>query len=62
MQHGEHTNEVFQQSFTFADGLLHPGTQPGLGVTLDVEAAAKFPYQAAYLPFNRLKDGTMHDW
>jgi mannonate dehydratase len=62
MQHSDYTNEVFQQSFTFVDGMLHPGNQPGLGVTLDVEAATKFPYQSAYLPFNRLKDGTMHDW
>ena len=25
MQHGEATNRVFEQSFTFRDGLLHPG-------------------------------------
>ncbi|TDE32099.1 D-galactonate dehydratase family protein [Nonomuraea mesophila] len=62
MQHGAATNEVFRQSFTFADGYLHPGESPGLGVELDEEAAARFPYQAAYLPFNRLKDGTVHDW
>ncbi|TDD21145.1 D-mannonate dehydratase ManD [Nonomuraea diastatica] len=62
MQHGAATNEVFRQSFTFADGYLHPGELPGLGVELDEEAAARFPYQAAYLPFNRLKDGTVHDW
>jgi mannonate dehydratase len=62
MPHGQLTNAVFQQSFTFADGMLHPGHQPGLGVTLDVEAAGKFPYQSAYLPFNRLHDGTVHDW
>ncbi|MEO3803001.1 D-mannonate dehydratase ManD [Nonomuraea sp. B1E8] len=62
MQHGAATNEVFRQSFTFADGYLHPGGSPGLGVELDEEAAARFPYQAAYLPFNRLKDGTVHDW
>jgi mannonate dehydratase len=62
MQHGALTNEVFQQSFTFADGYLHPGEQPGLGVELDEQAAARFPYQPAYLPFNRLKDGTVHDW
>ncbi|TDD03809.1 D-galactonate dehydratase family protein [Nonomuraea deserti] len=62
MQHGAATNEVFRQSFTFADGYLHPGELPGLGVDLDEEAAARFPYQAAYLPFNRLKDGTVHDW
>ena len=62
MQHGEATNEVFQQSFTFADGLLHPGEKPGLGVELDVDEAGKYPYQPAYLPFNRLADGTVHDW
>ncbi|MEH0986321.1 D-mannonate dehydratase ManD [Micromonospora sp. CPCC 205556] len=62
MQHGALTNEVFRQSFSFTDGYLHPGEQPGLGVELDEEAAARFPYQPAYLPFNRLKDGTVHDW
>ncbi|MGY0005740.1 D-mannonate dehydratase ManD [Micromonospora sp. I033] len=62
MQHGPLTNEVFRQSFTFVDGYLHPGEQPGLGVELDEEAAARFPYQPAYLPFNRLMDGTVHDW
>ena len=62
MQHGALTNEVFRQSFTFEDGYLHPGQAPGLGVELDEDAAARFPYQPAYLPFNRLKDGTVHDW
>ena len=62
MRHGDLTNEVFVQTFTFEDGYLHPGEQPGLGVTLDQAAAERFPYQPAYLPFNRLKDGTVHDW
>ena len=62
LPHNERTNEVFRQTFTFKDGYLHPGDQPGLGVQLDEAAAARFPYQAAYLPFNRLKDGTIHDW
>lgn len=62
MRHGALTNEVFRQSFTFEDGLLHPGDQPGLGVELDVDEAGKYPYQAAYLPYNRLADGTVHDW
>jgi mannonate dehydratase len=62
MQHGALTNEVFRQSFTFTAGYLHPGERPGLGVELDEEAAAKFPYVPAYLPFNRLQDGTVHDW
>jgi mannonate dehydratase len=62
MQHGDATNEVFIQSFSFEDGYLHPGDQAGLGVTYNDEAAAKFEYQGAYLPVNRLKDGTVHDW
>jgi mannonate dehydratase len=62
MPHGTLTNEVFEQSYTFADGFLHPGDNPGLGVDLDLEAAAKYPYQRAYLPYNRLADGTIHDW
>ena len=62
MQHGELTNSVFEQSFSFADGYLHPGEKPGLGVDLDVDEAGKYPYQRAYLPFNRLPDGTVHDW
>lgn len=32
------------------------------GVELDEEAAARFPYERAYLPVNRLLDGTMHSW
>ncbi|TQJ51934.1 D-mannonate dehydratase ManD [Phycicoccus sp. SLBN-51] len=62
MPHGPLTNEVFRQTYTFEDGYLHPGDEPGLGVELDEEAAARFPYEPAYLPFNRLKDGTVHDW
>lgn len=62
MKHGPLTDAVFQQSYTWADGMLHPGNKPGLGVELDVDEAGKYPYQLAYLPFNRLKDGTVHDW
>jgi len=62
MQHGRRTDEVFRQSMTFTDGSLHPGDQPGLGVELDLDEAARYPYQRAYLPYNRLADGTVHDW
>lgn len=48
--------------YTFENGLLNPGEAPGLGVELDLEAAAHFPYQSAYLPVNRLRDRTVHDW
>ncbi|GHH83506.1 starvation-sensing protein RspA [Streptomyces sulfonofaciens] len=62
MQHSARTLEVFRTSYTFTDGLLHPSDTPGLGVELDDEAAAAFPYEPAYLPVNRLQDGTVHDW
>ena len=62
MQHGAKTDQVFQQSFTWTDGYLHPGDKPGLGVELNVDEAGKYPYEQAYLPYNRLADGTVHDW
>ncbi|GAA2334635.1 D-mannonate dehydratase ManD [Dactylosporangium salmoneum] len=62
MPHGAKTNAVFRQTFTWDNGLLHPGEQPGIGVDLDLDEAGKYPYAQAYLPFNRLADGTVHDW
>ncbi|HLU27204.1 MAG TPA: D-mannonate dehydratase ManD [Glycomyces sp.] len=62
MRHGAKTDRVFRQSFTWEGGYLHPGDRPGLGVELDVDEAGKYPYVQAYLPFNRLADGTVHDW
>ncbi|MEE1941342.1 D-mannonate dehydratase ManD [Streptomyces sp. TRM 70361] len=62
MRHSADTLEVFRTSYRFEDGLLHPSDTPGLGVELDTEAARRFPYRPAYLPVNRLTDGTVHDW
>jgi mannonate dehydratase len=63
MQHSAETLGVFRTSYTFRDGFLHPGKQPGLGVEYDEGAGAKYPYCPAYLPVSRLQtDGTMHDW
>ena len=62
MHHTKETDEVFQRGYTFKDGMLHPSEKPGLGVELDEKLAAKFPYKRAYLPVNRLEDGSMHNW
>jgi mannonate dehydratase len=62
MKHGAKTDSVFEQSYTWDDGMLHPGDKPGLGVELNVDEAGKYPYVQAYLPYNRLADGTVHDW
>jgi mannonate dehydratase len=62
MRHTDETDAVFPHEYHFADGCLHPGDAPGLGVELDEDLAARYPYQRAYLPVNRLEDGTLHDW
>jgi mannonate dehydratase len=62
MPHAPLVDEVFPHSYRFADGYLHPGDEPGLGVSLDEQLAAKHEYEPAYLPVNRLRDGTIHDW
>ena len=40
---------------------MHPGEAAGLGVELNEELAAKYPYERAYLPVNRKLDGSMHN-
>ena len=62
MRHTDETDAIFPHAYSFNDGYLHPGDQPGLGVEIDEDLAAKYPYRRAYLPVNRLEDGTMHDW
>ena len=62
MRHTEETDRVFPHAYSFANGSLHPGEAPGLGVDLDEELAAQFPYRRAYLPVNRLEDGSMYNW
>ena len=62
MRHTDETDAVFPHAYTFGDGLMHPGEAPGLGVDIDLARAAKYPYRAAYLPVNRLEDGTMFNW
>jgi mannonate dehydratase len=62
MKHSADTDLVFQPGYRFADGLLHPAETPGLGVSYVDEVADRHPYEPAYLPVNRLTDGSVHDW
>lgn len=62
MRHTEQTDEVFPHDYTFSDGYLIPGDTPGHGVDIDEALAKKYPYKRAYLPVNRLEDGTMFNW
>jgi mannonate dehydratase len=62
MRHTVETDAVFPHAYRFADGMLHPGDAPGLGVDIDEALAERFPYARAYLPVNRLEDGTIWSW
>jgi mannonate dehydratase len=62
MRHTEETDRVFPHAYSFDRGTMHPGDAPGLGVDIDEELAATYPYTPAYLPVNRLTDGTIHSW
>ena len=62
MRHTPETDAVFPHAYSFADGMMHPGDTPGLGVDIDEELAAKYEYKRAFLPVNRLEDGTMWNW
>ncbi|MBX2859378.1 MAG: D-galactonate dehydratase family protein [Cellvibrionaceae bacterium] len=62
MRHSDETYAVFNRHYTINEGYMLPGEAPGLGVDIDESLAAKYPYKRAYLPVNRLEDGTLFHW
>lgn len=63
MPHVPLTDEVFPHDYRFDKGFMHCGESPGHGVDIDEKLAARFPYERAYLPVNRLQhDGTLWNW
>lgn len=62
MLHTDLTDEVFPHDYRFSHGYLLAGETPGHGVDIDENLAARYPYQRAYLPVNRLQDGTLWHW
>lgn len=62
MPHSAETNRVFPHHYACESGMMHPGEAAGLGVEIDEELAAEYPYERAYLPTNRKLDGTVHSW
>ncbi len=62
MRHTDETDRLFPHAYTFHQGAMDPGDAPGLGVEIDEALAATHPYEPAYLPVNRLEDGTVHSW
>jgi len=62
MRHTPETDAVFPHNYRFQDGYLIPGEDPGIGVDIDEQLAAQYPYDPAYLPVARLEDGTLWHW
>jgi mannonate dehydratase len=56
------TNEVIPGAPEFRDGYMMARETPGLGTDVNEELAKKYPYQRAYLPTARRKDGSVQDW
>ncbi|WP_009475453.1 D-mannonate dehydratase ManD [Rhodococcus sp. JVH1] len=55
-------SEVFPHAWSFSGGHLTPGDVPGIGVSMNEELAEQYPYEQAYLPVARRRDGSMTDW
>ncbi|MBR9791410.1 MAG: D-galactonate dehydratase family protein [Gammaproteobacteria bacterium] len=62
MPHSELMESVFSFDYQFDRGFFTPGEAPGHGVDINEKLAAKYPYQRAALPVNRLEDGTLWHW
>src|SRR5260370_26229761 len=62
MHHTEETDRVFSHSYSFSDGMMHPGDAPGLGVDLDEALASKYPYRRASPPHNTQITGGETSW
>lgn len=52
--------EVVGQPCRWAAGYAQPHEAPGLGMDIDEAAAARYPYQKAWMPLIRRPDGTVH--
>ncbi|MBX2841373.1 MAG: D-galactonate dehydratase family protein [Flammeovirgaceae bacterium] len=62
MGYEEQTLEAFPHAFKWEKGYLHLDETPGLGVDINMDLVDKYPYKKAFLPVNRLTDGTMFHW
>ncbi len=47
MPHAEITDHVFPHAYKFESGMIHPGDAPGIGVDINEELAAKYPFAAS---------------
>ena len=63
MRHTPRPTRCFPHDYQFRRRPSAPrASVPGHGVDIDEALAAKYPYKRAYLPVNRLEDGTLWHW
>lgn len=55
----EVTHEVITGACALRDGYAYPNEAPGLGMDINEELAAKYPYNPAWMPLVRRADGTV---
>lgn len=58
--YSDQTHEVLPGACEIRDGYALPNERPGLGLDINEEAAAKYPYQRAFMPHVRRRDGSVH--
>jgi mannonate dehydratase len=54
--------KVFTCGYAYSDGCVTPGDLPGLGVVVNENGAASFPYRESSMPLLRDRDGAVHNW
>ncbi len=59
-RHPEAAYEVTPGACEMRNGALYPSDKPGLGMDLDEDLAARYPYQRSFMPLVRRADGTAH--
>ncbi|MGM9522180.1 MAG: D-galactonate dehydratase family protein [Oscillospiraceae bacterium] len=62
MDSNETVNSVFHSGTYYKDGHVYVSDEPGLGVTVDEEAAARYPYTPGFIPMLRDQEGAIHNW
>jgi len=63
-RYGDAVGDVFQGGATFDPdvGGLDVPAEPGLGIDVDLDAAAEHEYERSHLPKRRAADGSVADW
>jgi len=54
------TYDVVSGICEMKSGFITPTEKPGLGIDIDEEKAAAYPYKQAWMPLVRRADGSMH--